>query len=111
MFPPEKTTDPNTVLQNLWGSLQRAAPDQWAQTGYIEPVEYEVETYSVVLLLREPIADKCWDPINRYVRNYTKASGWAIRSMRRRKDALVLTIAPRAERAPNPRREPPESVG
>ena len=95
MFPPEKTSDVGTVIQNLWGSLHRAS-NHLGTKSLVRPYSTG-RKYYVAINLNEEIASKCLDPMKDYMRAYAKESGWTMSRFRvhRRHVDFELSLASR----------------
>lgn len=73
MFPPEKTSDLQTVVQNLWSSLNRAG-GQLDDQCIIEPASKN--SHNVLLKLKDSLTPESQDAIREYVKSYLELSGW-----------------------------------
>jgi hypothetical protein len=92
MFPPEVTEEPERWLNNLWLSLRRAG-DHFGNNARV--FEKEDGTVEAVLYLQDRLPSDISRTVNEYIKGYSKACGWSVRSCRIEKGQVVL----RASRA------------
>lgn len=77
MFPPTPKEAVEEWVSEMWGFLQRAAP-QWSEEATIE--EHE-EGLGVYMFLTDPILPKNQKMVGRLMRDYAKASGWELKKI------------------------------
>lgn len=91
MFPPEETEDPHHWLNNLWFSLQRAG-GHLSQNARI--FEKEDGACEVILYLQERLPNNITRTLSEYIKGYSKASGWTVKSCQIDKGQIVLRACP-----------------
>ena len=104
MFPPEKTTDGQKVLNNLYASLARAA-DHFSGNAMYRP---DGKGFEASMQLQMHMPDNARRYASAYIRDYVRASGWKVSSLRFDKRQMRLVAEP-AGAAPTKAASRPES--
>lgn len=79
-----------TLLNSLWESLYRAAPDSWLPNARIIPQD---PNYLVQLAVID-ISDESWAYAKKYIVTYVRDSGWAIHRLRKYRGYVEFIAMP-----------------
>lgn len=91
MFPPNRTSSPHELLNNLWSSVQRGGAF-FSQDARVE--QNDEGLYSCLLHYAPGGVPKEVRPaLEKYMRGYARASGWTIKSLRFKRSHAVVELA------------------
>lgn len=91
MFPPKPRNTAEEWVEDLWLSLQRAAP-QWSDAADVEMDEGKA---SVTLFLNDRLDSTYRKTVGRIIRDYAKEAGWKVEKILL-KDYVVFFVASKA---------------
>lgn len=106
MFPPKCTANPQELLNNLWGSVQRAGPVFTEEARVMSGSD--VHECSIQLAPGVLSAD-VRSSLQKYMRSYAKESGWKLSKLRFERGYLAFSIEPSSalsNASQNPRAKP-----
>ena len=89
MFPPKRTDNPQELLNNLWGSVQRAGP-VFTESANIVPRGDKQMCF--ISLLPGELQPEVRRSLRRYMRSYAKESGWVLTDVRFERGYLAFSI-------------------
>ena len=106
MFPPEHTDNPQELLNNLWGVVQRAGP---VFTDEANIVPRGDKQGCFITLLPGQLQPDLRRSLHRFMRAYAKESGWVLADFRFERGYLAFSIEPssalsRASQKPSAKR-------
>ena len=98
MFPPTPTTNPHELLNNMWLSVSRAGP-AFTENAKVIPRDGVFEC--VLYMAPGGITPNVKKHLTTYMRQYVRASGWRVKSLRftPRYAALLIASSSDASRA------------
>ncbi len=104
MFPPQPTKVASVLLNNLWGTLKRAADWHWAEQATLD---HSPEGIHATLRLQKGISDQDWKLVSKIIRQYNRESHWQTKELRRFNGyvGMVLEYSPPKEKKPRPHPE------
>jgi len=82
VFPPVPTKNPQTLTQNMWGSLKRAADDHWGDNATINP---DGVRFKITLQVTQKINQPVWGITTKYIKRYARASNWKVYKLSHKK--------------------------
>ena len=91
MFPPEPTSSADDWMKGLWSSLQRGGP----AFGRDVRCRENEEGFEIVVPLEHPLSAAAKKPLVTFMRQYSKACGWPLKSVRITNHYMAL-VASRA---------------
>jgi hypothetical protein len=92
VYPPKLTSSPDEMLNNMWLSVARAGP-VFAENGRVIPREGD-DIECVFYLAPGGVSKETRKPLEKYMRGYTRASGWSMKSLRFTNSYAAFVIAP-----------------
>ena len=106
MFPPKRTANPQELLNNLWGSVQRAGP---VFTEEARVAQDNNGHKCSMQLAPGALSEDVRLSLKKYMRSYAKESGWKLSNMRFERGYLAFSIEPSSalsSASQNPRAKP-----